>query len=101
MGLRGTEPAAVGTGLLLGESLGLLVEEQLEGSCGKPLGGRGGDLLHSSEIDIQTGALVAEGPFGNNFRPLSSKRVEFLEFLGCKLRSGHSAFAPEVMSMMV
>ena len=53
-----------------------------------------------SEIDIQTGALVAEGLFGNNFLPLRSELVEFLEFIGCKLRSGHSSFVPEVTSMM-
>jgi len=96
--LRGTEPAAVGTGLWRGESLSLLVEEQLASSFGKPLGGRGGDLLPRSEIDVETGALVAEGSFGDNCGPRGRELVELLEFLGCKLRSGPSSFAPEVMS---
>jgi hypothetical protein len=62
VGFGGTELSAGGTGLLGGELVGLLFEEQLEGSLGQSLGGGGGDLLEGSEVDIESGSVVAEGP---------------------------------------
>jgi hypothetical protein len=82
--LRGTKPAAVGTGLFLRKSLGLLFEEELKGSFREPLSRGGGDLLHGSEIDIQIGPVFAEGSFGNNFPPLCGQRSELVEIFGCK-----------------
>jgi hypothetical protein len=78
--------AAVGTGLLWGELVGLLLEEQLEGPFGQALCGRGGDLFHGSEVDVESGSVVAEGPFGDDFGPAGGKGAEFLEFLGCESR---------------
>ena len=46
---------------MLAQGLGLLFEEGLEGSLGKPGGRSVGDLLHSTEIDVESGSVVAEG----------------------------------------
>jgi hypothetical protein len=84
--LGGTESVAVGTGLFGGESLGLLLEEQLECYFGEPLRGGGGDLLEGAEVDIETRSVIAECPLGNDLGPLSRKVVEFLKFLGRESR---------------
>jgi hypothetical protein len=68
--LSKTELAAVGTGLLFGEFVGLLFQEQLKGSFRKSVGRYGSDLLEGTEIDIQTRSVVAKGSLGNNFGPL-------------------------------
>jgi hypothetical protein len=68
--------------LVVGKPLGLLVKEELQGSFGQPLGRRGGDLFHGSEVDVQTGSVVAEGPFGNDFPPLGGEVSELVEFFG-------------------
>ena len=70
--------------MLFGESLRLLLEEELECSFGQPLRGGGGDLLEGAEIDIEPRPVVTECSLGNYFGPLSSKVVEFLELLGRK-----------------
>src|SRR2546421_1317055 len=56
-----TRSAAVGTGALRAQGLGLLLEENLQGALGKPRRGGQGDLLHRGEIDVESGPLVAEG----------------------------------------
>lgn len=84
--LSGTESVAVGTGLFGGESLGLLLEEQLERSFGQPLRGGGGDLLEGTEVDIESRAVVTERALGNDFAPLGSQGPEPVEFLGCESR---------------
>jgi len=76
----------MGTGLFGGESLGLLLEEELERSFGQPLRGGGGDLLHRSEIDIESRPVVTERSLGNDFAPLGSQCPESVEFLGCESR---------------
>jgi hypothetical protein len=80
--LGGTERTALGTGLFGRESLGLLVEEELQGSFGEPVRRHGGNLLHGPEVDVQAGPVVAEGPLGNDFPPLGREGVELVEFLG-------------------
>jgi hypothetical protein len=87
--LGGTERAALGTGLFAGELLGLLLDEELECSFGKPLCRDGGNLLHGPEVDIQTGPVVAEGPLGNDFPPLGREVSELVEFLRSDWRCVH------------
>jgi hypothetical protein len=77
VGLGGTELSAVGTGLLVGEFLGLLLEEEFQGPFGEALGGGSSDLFHGSEIDVESGSVFAEGAFGNNFAPLGGKLSKF------------------------
>lgn len=79
---EGTGRAALRTGLLGWKPLRLLAEHQLEGSFGQSVGGGGRDLLHGSEIDIQTGSRVAEGAFGHDFPPLGCELSKLIEFLG-------------------
>jgi hypothetical protein len=90
VGFGGTELSAGGTGLLGGELVGLLFEEQLEGSLGQSLGGGGGDLLEGSEVDIESGSVVPEGPLGDDLGPLAGEVVELLEFLGCEAGRRHA-----------
>src|SRR5438552_145232 len=45
---EGTRPSAVGTGLLLAQSLGLLFEEGVQGALRESGGGSQGDLLHDA-----------------------------------------------------
>lgn len=85
----GAEPATVRAGLLVRQALGLLFQEQLERSLGQPLCGNGGDLLHRSEVDIQTRPGIAEGSLGNDFAPLGRQRPESVKFLRRKTRSRH------------
>ena len=70
--------------MLVGEFVGLLFEEELEGSLGQPLGGSGGDLLEGPEVHIEPGSIVAESPLGDDLGPLLCEFVELLEFLGCE-----------------
>jgi hypothetical protein len=72
--------------LFLGELVGLLLEQELESPFGQPFRGHGGDLFHGSEVDVESGSVVAEGPFGDDFGPAGGKGAEFLEFLGCESR---------------
>jgi len=58
----------------------LLLQEQLEGSFGESLGGGGGDLLEGAEVDIESGAVVAEGPSGDDFAPLGGEVAELVKF---------------------
>jgi hypothetical protein len=97
--LGGTDLTAVRTGLFAGESLGLLLEEQLERSFGQSLRGSGGDLLEGAEVDIEPRPVVAECSLGNNFGPLSRKVVKFLKLLGRESRGSHASSCPEVTSM--
>jgi len=71
--------------LFLSELLGLLLEELLKCPFGDPLCHNSSDLLHRSEVDIQTRTGVAERTLGNNFPPLSGEFAKFLEFLGSTL----------------
>jgi hypothetical protein len=85
------KPSAVGTGLLLAQGVGLLFEESLQGTLGEASGGGEGDLLQSRQIDIESGALVAEGASGDNFAPLGSEAAEFLDFVRGKGAVCHDA----------
>jgi hypothetical protein len=76
---------------LLAEGLGLLLEEGLQGSLGESGGGGGGDLLHGAEIDVESGALVAEGAAGDDLAPAGGEVVEFLEFVGRESAGSHDA----------
>ncbi len=59
----------------------MLFEEQLECSFGESLCRSGGDLLEGCEIDIESGSVVSEGSFGDDFGPLLGEVVKFLKFL--------------------
>src|SRR5437773_1600408 len=73
-----TKASAVGAGPLLAQRLGLLLQEGLQGSFGEPGGGRISDLLHGTEIDVESGSVVAEGVSGDNLAPLGGELAEFL-----------------------
>jgi hypothetical protein len=76
---------------LLPQGVGLLFEEGLQGALVEPGGGGLRDLLHGVEIDVESGAGVAEGAAGDDFAPLGRQITEFLELLGGELASRHGA----------
>jgi hypothetical protein len=84
VGVRGAQLAARGTGLLVGEFVGLLFEEQLERPFGQSVCGGGGDLLEGAEVHVESGSVVPEGPPGDDLGPLPGEVVELSEFLRCE-----------------
>ena len=95
---EGTGSPALGTGLLLAQGVGLLFEEGLQSALGEPGGGGAGDWLHGSEIDVEPGAVVAEGAAGNDFAPLGGEAAEFLQFLRGERAVCHDASCVGVKS---
>jgi hypothetical protein len=87
--LGGTRLAAVWTGLLVGEFVGLLLEEKLESSLVESLCGSGGDLLEGAEVDVEAGSVITECSFGDDLCPSGSEVLEFLEFFGCEAGRRH------------
>jgi hypothetical protein len=75
-----------------------LFEKGLQGALGESSGSGEGDLLHAIEIDVESGSVVAEGPSGNDFAPLSGEVTEFQQFLGCKRAACHDASCVKVKS---
>jgi hypothetical protein len=76
--------------------LGLLFQAGLQSSLGQALGGRQGHLFHGVEIDVQPRPGVTEGAAGDNLSPLPGEATEFLDVLGSKRLSRHSASCAEV-----
>jgi hypothetical protein len=81
LSLDGAESAAVGAGLLGAQRLGLLLQSGGESAFAQSGGGRSGDLLQGGEIEVETGALFAEGAAGDDFAPLGSENTDILEVL--------------------
>ena len=92
----GTGPAAVGTGLLLAQGGGLPFQQRLQGAFGDAGRGRLGDLLHRVEIDVESGAVRAEGPAGDDLAPLTGELAEFVEILRRDATTGQDASCLEV-----
>jgi xanthine/CO dehydrogenase XdhC/CoxF family maturation factor len=81
--------AASRTGLLRAKCLGLLLQEKSQGAFGQPCGGSVDDLLHRVEVDIQTGAVVAESTAGDDFPPVGGEGADFLKEGGGKFTMRH------------
>lgn len=86
-----TGSSTVGTGSLFAEGDGLPLQEGLQGSLGESGRGRGRDLLHSIEIDVESGSVVAASASGDDFAPLGSETTEFLQLLGGEGAACHDA----------
>ena len=67
--MDGAEGAAVRAGVLVAQGLSLLFQQGVQRAFGQACGGGPRDLLHGVEIDVEAGALVAEGAAGNDFAP--------------------------------
>ena len=78
------ELAAGRAGLGVAEALGLLGGGLLEGAGGQAAGGGDRDLFHGVQIDVEAGAVVAEGVADDNLAPLAGQVVDLLEVLGGK-----------------
>jgi hypothetical protein len=88
--LDGAEALAIRTGAVLGQGLGLLIEQGGEGALEHALGGGLGGLLQGEEVGVQGRPLIAESPAGSNLSPLSGEITEMLEFLGGQRSGGHA-----------
>jgi hypothetical protein len=74
---------------VLGQSLGLLVEQRGEGALEDALGGGLGGLLQSEQVGVQGRSGIAESTARHDFPPLGSEITEMLEFLGGQRSGGH------------
>jgi hypothetical protein len=89
---QSTGGAAVGTGYLFAERLGLLFQQEGEGALGEARRSGVGQLLHGLEVSIQSGAAVAEGAAGDDFAPAGSEVADLLEEFGGKLTTCHDRY---------
>jgi hypothetical protein len=80
----GAKLATGRAGLRVAEALGLLGGSLLEGTGGQAAGGSDGDRCHGVQIDVEAGAVVAEGVADDNLAPLAGQVVDLLEVLGGK-----------------
>ena len=85
--------------MLGGELVGLLLEEQLEGSLRQSVCRSRGDLLEGSEVHIESGPIVAEGPLRDDLSPPGGEFVEFPEFLGREAWRRHGSSGLAVASV--
>jgi hypothetical protein len=85
----GAELATGGARLGLTEALGLQDRGLLQGAGGQSAGGGDGDLFHGGEIDVEPGAVVAEGVPDDDFTPLVGQVMDFLEVLRGEFRRRH------------
>jgi hypothetical protein len=81
LGTHQAESAAIGTGLLGSEGLGLLVQERAEGALGQARGGGGGNLLHRLEVEWTVGARFSAEASGDDFSPAGGEIMDVLEQL--------------------
>ena len=94
----GTGPSAVGTRLLLAQGGGLAFEQRLQSAFGETGGRRLGDLLHGVEINLKSGAIVAEGAAGDDFAPLGGELAEFVEVVRRQVAPCHAPSSLELAS---
>lgn len=73
------ELLTVGTGLVVGEGLGLPFEQGGQDAFEQALGGDLGGLLEGEQVDVEAGAWLAKGAAGNNLAPLVGKIMEMGE----------------------
>lgn len=64
---------------MFAEGLRLLFQESGESAFGQARGRGPGELFHGGEVGVQSGAVVAEGPSGNDFAPAGGQVTDFLE----------------------
>jgi hypothetical protein len=83
------ELAAGGAGQLIGQGLGLLLQEGVQSALDQTASGGGSDLFHGLEVEDVVWAGLTEGAAGDDFAPLGSECTDFLELLGRELRSCH------------
>jgi hypothetical protein len=81
LGTNAAESAAIGTGLLGSEGLGLLVQERAKGALGQARGGGGRNLLHGLEVEGTVGIWLSAEASGDDFSPAGGEVMDVLEQL--------------------
>jgi hypothetical protein len=87
--MQRAEAATVGAGLLRGQGVGLLAEQNREGTFADTSGRGAGDVLHGLEIDLGAGSGIAEGASGDDFAPLGGEVTDFLKVFRGELARRH------------
>ncbi len=64
---------------MFAEGLRLLFQEGGEGAFGQASGRGTGELFHGCEVGVESRAVVAEGPSGNDFAPAGGQLTDCLE----------------------
>ena len=89
LGADGAEAATIGAGLWSGQTLGLLLEEDLQGTVAEAVSGGVCDLFQGSQIDGEVRSVVSEGTSGDDFSPAGDQFVDLPEFFGCEVALRH------------
>ena len=90
--VQDTGRAAVRTGHLGTEGLGLLFEKGGQGPLGQTGRGSAGQLLHDVEVGVQGRPGIPEGAAGNDFAPAGSQIADFLEEFRGNFTTRHSRY---------
>jgi hypothetical protein len=98
LGADGAEAATSGAGLWVGQALGLLLEEDLQGTVAEAIGGGVCDLLHGSQIEGEVRSIVSEGTSCDDFSPAGDQFVDLPEFFGCDVALRHLQSLPVLAS---
>jgi hypothetical protein len=77
-----TQLAALGTGLLLAQLLGLLSGRFFERSRRQSLGRRHGHFFHLGQIDIEPWPFITKGPPDDDFAPAVGELLDVLQIFG-------------------
>jgi len=87
---HGTGPATGRAGLLGAEGLGLLLQEDDEGTLGQARGGFLGQRLQGAEVDVQPWAFGAESTPGHDFSPGDRQFTDVPEVFRLEWSTRHS-----------
>jgi hypothetical protein len=82
---------ARGTGVLRPELDGLLLRRRLEGPREQGLDGRHGDVFHLSEVNVQSGSVLAPVLLDDDFSPPPRQFLDAAKILCCRLTCCHVA----------
>ena len=83
------QSATAWAGLLVCQGVGLPLQQALQGAFDQPGGSRLGDLLQGVQVELDG---VVAGAAGDDFAPLGSQVVQFLQCGGGQLSAWHGAF---------
>jgi hypothetical protein len=72
----------LGTGLVVVQGRGLLLQQDRERAFQDALSSGLGQLFHGQQVAIESGSPLALGSPGNDFSPLVGKITDIVEFLG-------------------
>ena len=97
--LKRTHLPALGTSVLRAELHRLLLRRRLEGPREQGLDGRHGDVFHLSEVDVESGSVLAPVLPDDDFSPPPRQFLNSAKVLCCRLTCCHVASLQEFMCL--